>query len=152
MKLFGKYRLGFDVWALMLFIIIMIPNVLWFVSPEQAPLTSESLALHWIERIASIAQVVLIGTLCFIINELREIPMNKWSTTSVCVMIALYSLGWGFYYGEVINLLTILTLSVTPGVAFLIFSIARKNIIAALSSVVFLTCHVIASVGNLWFQ
>ena len=28
-----KYRFGFDVWALVLFFIIMIPNFVWFVVP-----------------------------------------------------------------------------------------------------------------------
>ena len=28
-----KYKMGFDVWALVLFIAIMIPNIIWFAIP-----------------------------------------------------------------------------------------------------------------------
>lgn len=28
-----KYRIGFDIWGLIIFIIIMVPNFIWFVVP-----------------------------------------------------------------------------------------------------------------------
>ena len=29
----GKYRLGFSIWALLLFLAVMIPNFIWFAVP-----------------------------------------------------------------------------------------------------------------------
>ena len=28
-----KYKMGFDIWALVLFVVIMIPNIIWFAIP-----------------------------------------------------------------------------------------------------------------------
>lgn len=145
MKQVAKYRFGFDVRALILFIVMMLPNIIWFVSPNQDNLTSEGSLVDGLEIIVSIAQVIMVGALCFVMNDAREVPMKKWNTILIYAMVTLYYIGWVFYYFGTVNLLLIVILSVTPGVAFLIFSIARKNIIAMIATIVFLICHLIAS-------
>ena len=72
MRVLDKYRFGFDVWGLVLFFIIMIPNFIWFAVPaENDVLRTESIT-PVIDMIASIAQVTMIITLC-IIKRCREI-------------------------------------------------------------------------------
>lgn len=67
-----KYKMSFDIWALVVFLIIMIPNFIWSAVPAPDDILRTESTTKVIDAIGSIFQVLLIFTLCaFII--MREI-------------------------------------------------------------------------------
>lgn len=71
-----KYRLGFDVGALILFLMIMCPNFIWFTVPAPNDILRGDSATMTVDGIAQIFQIVMIASLCVIINESGRKPMS----------------------------------------------------------------------------
>ncbi len=55
-----KYKMGFDMWALVLFIAIMIPNIIWFAIPAPNDILRTESITKIPDTIASISQVVML--------------------------------------------------------------------------------------------
>lgn len=144
----NKYKLGFDIWGLFLFLIIMIPNFIWFVVPAPNDVLRADSATESIDAIASVCQVFMVISLCFIID--KKSPKFCIAPLTVLVMICclLYFVCWIGYYTSIVNSLTLLGLTVFPCMAFILFAISRKNIIAIIPTAVFSVCHLIYCVVN----
>lgn len=55
-----KYKFGFDIWGMIVFLIIMLPNFIWFAVPAPNDiLRTESITVI-IDAIGSICQVLMI--------------------------------------------------------------------------------------------
>jgi hypothetical protein len=147
MKLKKNYKIGFDIWGLILFGIIMIPNFFWFAVPAPNDILRIESVTKNLDMVASISQVAMIIVLCLIINKTCE-KIHKLFLIGIVVSCLLYYVGWIFYYNGVTNPLIILDLCVTPCLAFLFFAIARKNIIAVVPTMVFMICHLIYGIVN----
>ncbi|WP_281672426.1 hypothetical protein [Pseudoramibacter alactolyticus] len=148
MRVLDKYRFGFDVWGLVLFFIIMIPNFIWFAVPaENDVLRTESIT-PVIDMIASIAQVTMIITLCIIKRSDNDKPGKRSLLLIIVLLVVLYGLGWIAYYMGNIGLLTILDLCIAPSLAFIVFAIYRRNYPALILAMIFTVCHVIFGVVN----
>lgn len=146
--LLKKYRFGFDVWALVLFFIIMIPNFIWFAVPApNDTLRGESIT-KTVDVIASICQVLMVMSLCiFIRQDRKKINITRFiMTTVICCL--LYFLCWILYYFGVTNAVFILGLTIFPCLAFLFFAIDRKNMIAVIPASIFMVCHLIYGMVN----
>ena len=144
-----KYKIGFDFRGLILFLIIMIPNFIWFIIPAPNDiLRGDSVTPH-IDMIASICQVLMILFLCiFIRRENNEVKSAKWiSLVTICCI--LYYSCWICYYIGITNLLVAIGLTIPPCLAFLFFAIYRKNTIAILPATIFSLCHLIYAILNL---
>ena len=66
----------------------------------------------------------------------------------IIITIIIYFVGWILYYIGIVNALVILDLCIAPCVAFILLSIARKNIVALISSIIFMICHVLYGIIN----
>lgn len=143
-----KYRIGFNIWGLILFIAIMLPNFIWFAFPAPNDILRADSSTKTLDTIASISQVIMVLSLCVIINKRRE--RIKWSplTLVTCICCLVYFSAWVFYYIGITNALVILLLCLAPCLAFLFFSIARKNIIAVIATVIFTICHLVYGLVN----
>lgn len=64
------------------------------------------------------------------------------------VCVAIYYIGWVFYYCGNVNPWVILLLTIPPRAAFILFSVERKNLLATMFAVVFAICHAIFAVKN----
>lgn len=147
-KMFKKYKIGFDIWGLMLFLIIMIPNFIWFAVPAPSDILRTESITEVADLIASICQVLMIIFLCiFIRQEHRKLSITYLIITMI-VCCLLYFICWIFYYIGVTNAMVILGLTVLPCLAFLFFAIDRKNMIAIVPTVVFTICHLIYAIVN----
>ena len=69
-----KYKIGFDVLGLLLFLIIMIPNFIWFAVPTSNDILRNKSITPVIDVIASIFQVITIISLCIIKN--KQCPLD----------------------------------------------------------------------------
>ena len=143
-----KYRLGFDVWGLILFGIIMIPNSIWFVLPAGNDILRNESITPVIDIIASIFQVIMVVALCLIKNiEYHKTDSKQWMP-GIIIATLVYFLGWCMYYSLIVNAIVILILCVAPCLAFIIFSIVKKNGVAVISAIIFMICHVIYGCVN----
>lgn len=146
--LLKKYRFGFDVWALVLFFIIMIPNFIWFAVPAPNDILRGESITKTVDAIASICQVLMIMSLCVFINQDRKKTSITRFIIATAIYCMLYFLCWIFYYAGMTNAVVILGLTIFPCLAFLFFAIDRKNMIAVIPISIFMVCHLIYGIVN----
>lgn len=56
-----KYKLGFDIWGLLLFLIIMIPNFIWFAVPAPNDVLRAESTTKIVDTIGTIFQSIMIN-------------------------------------------------------------------------------------------
>lgn len=146
-----KYKFELDIGGLILFLIIMLPNLISFSVPAPNNILgkeSATPALAVLDAAASFFRVITVAALCGIKNAACPRPMKKGFTVATAAAAALYFIGWLLYYAGFTNPCVILNLCVAPCAAFMLFSLGRKNIFSFAASIIFMLCHVIYSVGN----
>lgn len=143
-----KYKLAFDILGLLLFLMIMIPNFIWFAVPTSNDILRNESITPVIDMFASIFQVIMVIALCIIKNKHCQKPMKKIWFKLIIVSIIIYFAGWILYYIGIVNALVIIDLCIAPCVAFMLLSIARKNIFAFILSIMFMICHALYGIIN----
>ena len=143
-----NYRIGFDWIGLILFLVIMIPNFIWFVVPAPNDVLRTESVTGTIDSIASVFQVLMVASLCLVIN--RNNTASKVIGTIITVMacVVLYYICWLCYYQGNTEMAVLIGITVFPCAAFLIYSHKRKNMIAAFFAGVFSMCHLIYVIVN----
>ena len=143
-----QYRFGFEPWGLLLFLLVMLPNFIWFAVPAPNDILRTDSATPVVDAIGSVFQVLTVACLCFVINKERD----KLRFTPLVVIaiscIAVYYIGWALYYGSIANSWIILLLTVPPCLAFIFFAADRKNLLAVLFATAFAVCHLVFAVVN----
>lgn len=143
-----KYKFGFDFWGLILFLIIMIPNFIWFAIPAPHDILRAESVTPVVDSIASIAQVIMIICLCiFQKTGIEKIRITKLLIVTI-VSCLLYFVCWILYYSGITNDGIILGLTIFPCLAFLCYSVDRKNMTAFVPAVIFTICHLIYALVN----
>ena len=148
-----KYNLCFDIWGLVLFLAIMIPNFIWFAVPAPNDILRAESATAALDTIASVCQVLMVAALCFVRNTEQvkaggyKISITSW-TIAVFACCFLYYVSWIIYYLGIVNVPVIFGLTIPPCLSFLFFLIDSKNMIAVVPCTVFAVCHVIYAVVN----
>ncbi len=143
-----NYRLGFDPWGLGLFLLIMLPNLLWFAFPAPDDILRAQSVTPLADAIAQAFQIALAAALCGVVNGTRSAPAKRRWAAGVLLCAALYFAGWAAYYAGIAGPGVILTLCLAPCGAFLVFALARKNAPALLAAGGFAICHLIFAVVN----
>ena len=148
MKLLAKYRFGFDIWGLILFLMVMLPNFIWFAVPAPNDILRTTSQTPMVDAVASVCQVLTIASLCFVINKecgrLRFSPLILASLAC----IVMYYIGWVLYYSGITSTWVVFMLTLPPCAAFVLFAADRKNLPAALFATVFAVCHLIFAIVN----
>ena len=143
-----KYRLSFDISGLVIFLIVMIPNFIWFAVPAPNDILRNESVTAAVDIFGSIFQMLFIASLCILVNKER----NKLHFSSLIIFsiicIALYFVGWVLYYNGITNSLVILSLTLPPCLAFILFALDRKNIFAVVFATCFTICHLIYGIIN----
>lgn len=144
-----KYKLGFEIGALLLFITLMIPNGIWFLVPAPNDVLRIDSVTPAFDIVASINQVVFILLLCFVVR--KNCPPIKF-TSSFMILVTLscclYYSSWVVYYFGLVNPLVILGLTLLPCAAFLFYALDRNNNLALIPIVIFTLCHLVYGVVN----
>ena len=143
-----KYRFGFDIFGLILFLLVMIPNFIWFAVPAPNDVLRTESITPIIDGIGSVSQVVFIAAICILIRkDVDKIRLSKLIILSLAMVIT-YFVGWILYYSGIVNPIVIALLTIPPCMAFIIYTIDRKNIVATIPAIIFTVCHVIYGVVN----
>ncbi len=144
-----KYKMGFDIWGLIVFSIIMLPNFIWFAIPAPNDILRTESVTVVIDVIASICQVLMIFALCVFINtERKKLSFTSKTIIATICFCVIYFLSWIFYYCGITNAIVILGLTIPPCLAFLFFAVDRKNMIAVIPISIFTVCHLIYGIVN----
>ena len=143
-----RYRFGFDVWGLLLFLLVMLPNFIWFAVPAPNDVLRAESVTPVVDVIASVCQVLTVACLCFLINKERGKLRFSPLVIAAVVCVAVYYLGWALYYSGIANSWIILLLTIPPCLSFIFFAADRKNLPAVLFAMVFAVCHCIFGVAN----
>lgn len=143
-----KYRLAFDLWGLLLFLLVMLPNFIWFAVPAPNDVLRGESATPVLDGLASVCQPLFVAALCLVGNRergrLRPSPLILG-----CIACGLfYYLGWGLYYAGIVHPAVILLLTLPPCLSFFSYALDRKNYIAVIPIAVFAACHLLHSIVN----
>lgn len=144
----GKYGFGFDVWGLILFLLVMAPNFIWFAVPAPNDVLRTESITPLVDMIASVCQILTVACLCFVINQERSKLRFSSLVIAAAVCIMIYYIGWALYYSGTVSVLIILMLTIPPCLAFILFAIDRKNLPAVLFATGFAVCHLIFAIVN----
>lgn len=143
-----QYRFGFDIFGLLLFLLIMIPNFIWFAIPAPNDVLRAESITPIIDGIGSVFQVIFIAAICLLKRKgVERIRFSKLIILSLA-MVIIYFIGWILYYNGMVNPIVIALLTVPPCLAFIIYTVDRKNVIAMIPAIIFTVCHVIYGVAN----
>ena len=143
-----KYRLGFDISGLVIFLIIMLPNFIWFAVPAPNDILRQESMTPIVDVIGSVFQIIFVASLCIVINKERDSIRISSLLISSAFCIGLYFLGWVLYYNGIVSPMVIICLTLPPCIAFIFFALDRKNIIAFIPAVCFTICHLIYGTVN----
>ena len=148
MKLLKHYRFAFDFWGLLLFLLVMLPNFIWFAVPAPNDVLRADSVTPVVDVIASVFQVLTVACLCFLLNEERSKLRFSPLVIVAAICVAVYYLGWALYYSGIANAWIILLLTLPPCLAFILFAADRKNLPAVLFASVFAVGHLVFGVVN----
>ena len=143
-----KYRLGFDISGLVIFLIIMLPNFIWFTVPAPNDILRQESMTPIVDIIGSVCQILFVASLCIVINKERNSIRVSPLLISSAFCIGLYFLGWVLYYNGIVNPMVMICLTLPPCIAFIFFALDRKNIIAFIPTACFTICHLIYGTVN----
>lgn len=148
-KIRETYLFGIDFWGVGLFLLIMLPNLLWFGVPAPNDvLRKESVTPAW-DAAASVFQVLMVVFLCFLKNRnAGKFSWKRplvWGSAGCCLC---YYAAWAFYYGGVVNAPVVLALCLFPCGGFFLFALERKNFVSLLPIALFAICHTVFGIVN----
>ena len=135
------YSFGFSWKGLLTFLLIMIPNLFYFLLPNQnAPGSgiNDHLILEIIERAS---QAIFICLLLFLISK-RSSPMVSPYTICMAVLLLSYDALWIFYFAGGTSFIALLGMAVLPVVYFVLAEIWLHNLPAVVPTVIFGIVHI----------
>lgn len=135
-------------WGLILFLLVMIPNFIWFAVPAPNDVLRVESVTPVVDVIASVCQVLTVACLCFVINQERDKLRFSPLVIATMVCVAVYYVGWVLYYSGIVSEWVILLLTIPPCLAFILFAADRKNLPAVLFATGFAVCHLIFAIMN----
>lgn len=143
-----RYRFGLEPWALLLFALIMLPNILWAFMPAPDDVLRVESLTPVTDMLASAAQAVTIAALVLLRHERRPQTVRSGMCAASALCLLGYWLAWALYYQGVTNAAVILMMTLLPCAALLLFAINRRNLPAFMTGSVFTVCHCIFSMIN----
>lgn len=144
-----KYRIGFEIWGLVLFFLIMLPNFVWFVVPAPNDILRNKSITSELDMIASICQILMVLAICVIVNrDSKKLKIKNPSIILVILCCIFYFITWALYYYGMVNTVIILSLCIFPCLAFLLYEMDRKNGIAVIPTIIFTICHITYGIVN----
>ncbi len=146
--MFKRYKLSFEIWGLLLFLIIMIPNFIWFAIPAPNDILRAKSITEMVDTVASVCQILMIVAISIIRNrESKKLCISPFIIMAATCYL-LYVASWIAYYSGMTNVVVILGLTIPPCLAFLFFAIDRKNGIALIPISIFTICHLVYGAVN----
>ncbi len=142
------FRFSFSLSGLALFLLVMLPNFVWFAVPAANDVLRAASGTLGLDAAASVFQMLLVAALVFLkYSGAGPFPRQKTLLWGTAACLAGYYAAWGCYYLGATGLPVILALALLPCLAFGFFALDRKNWAALAAAAAFAICHV---TGSLW--
>lgn len=141
-----SYKIGFDRYGLLLFAVIMLPNLIWFAVPAPNDILRTEPAVPVLDAVGSVFRVISVFFLCFIVRTERQRLRLTPPIAGCAACCLLYGVCWIFYYTSVTSAPILLGMTLLPCAAFLLFAIGRKNNISLILISVFTVCHLLNTI------
>ena len=143
-----KYKFGFDVAGLILFLLVMAPTVIWMAIPAPNDILRAESTTPMVDAIGSVCQILCIASLCMIINKERGKLRFSPLVIATIACVVMYFFGWVLYYSGFTSAWIILLLTIPPCAAFILFALDRKNLPVVVFAIGFTICHLIYGIVN----
>lgn len=131
-------RFGLDWWGLGLFLLVMAPNVLWFLVPAPVDVLRLPSRTPGLDMVASVAQVLMVGCLCLICGGGA---VTKRTGLLIAGALAGYWACWMCYGCGVTHPALLMAMCLLPCVSLIAYAAARRNWPAAAFGGVFAVLH-----------
>lgn len=144
-----RLRFQFEPWGLGLFLLVMLPNFIWFAVPAPDDILRSGGAETAWDTAASVLQVLLTVSLCVLKNPSAERVSFRSPLFLISLLLCIGYWGiWVLYYAGIASPPILLLLCLLPCSTFLVFSLYRKNGCAAAFGMLFTLCHTVSTVLN----
>ena len=143
-----QYKFGFDAWGLALFLIVMLPNFLWFAVPASNDSLRTESVTPMIDAIGMVFQGLMVAALCCVVRKDVQPLRMSLLVWLVVVCVAIYFASWILYYFGMVHPFVIMLLTIPPCLAFFLYAIDRKNLPAILCTCGFTICHALFGIIN----
>ncbi len=144
----NSYKFKIDFWSIGLFLLMMLPNFLWFAFPAPNDVLRVTSSTPITDAIGSFLQISLIASLSCLARKERKPLRFSVGIIATLICIITYFVGWVLYYNAIAYAWVILMLTLPPCLAFLFYAIDRKNWIATTLGIGFTVCHLIFALVN----
>lgn len=143
-----KYRFGFDCFGLIVFVLIMIPNIIWGIFGAPLDVLRRESVTPVVDVIGTVLQVLMIAVLTFIVSTQK--PRFSFSLYVIlCIVcILLYFACWALYFSGVTAKAVIIGLTIPPCLAFMFIALERRNYLSLIPVAGFTVCHLIFAIVN----
>lgn len=143
-EFFAGYRFGVDFWAIGLFGLLMLPNIVWWCYSPGNDVLRHIAAPPALDVFSYIFQILTLGVLMFVARSDREDQRINFESpffTFELISLVLYYAAWIFYFCAFVNIAVLLFMAVFPCVALGCFAFLRRNWIALAPLAVFAALH-----------
>ena len=138
-------RFGLDWRGLVLFLLVMAPNVLWFLVPAPVDVLRLPSKTPGVDMAASVAQVLMVGCLCLLHGSSGL--TGRFQLLIAGALVG-YWLCWGCYYLGITRPGLLLAMCLLPCASLLLYAFARRNWPALGFGGMFAVLHVLYGVVN----
>lgn len=144
-----SYKFGFNVSAVVIFVLIMLPNIIWFFVPAQNDILRNESSTQVLDIFVTAFQIIMLAVLCVIKNiDAHKIKFSLFLILSAATGLSYY-ICWILYFSGVVHEIVLLGLCIFPCLSFLFYGIDRKNYIALVPISVFTVLHLISTIINI---
>jgi hypothetical protein len=140
-----NYRFGFSITGLIIYVLQLIPNIIWISFPPVNNVLAQNNSpypiLNIVERVCGISTVAL---LILIVNEEsgRSKKANLYIGLAALFLVAYY-ISWVFYYKGVVSpWMLIAVMAGMPPLYFLFAGLWKKNYVVIIPCIIFGITHV----------
>ena len=137
-------NIKFNGYGLLLFMLIMIPNFIWFAIEAPNDILRIESITPTIDLIASIFQIIMVICFCFTKNKNNKIGISS------LITLFLYFFCWVFYYFGVVNSIIIIGLCLFPCLSFFAYGFKIKNWIAIIPTFIFTVLHLLYGISLIY--
>lgn len=136
-----KYRLGFNLFGFLAFMLVMLPNIAWMIfPPENDILQANSSGIPALDICMQASQWLMVGFLTILIP--KEKPTGKILLGISAVCLAAYYIMWICYFCGIYSTFTLISMAVLPSAYFICISLRNRNYPALVFAVTFSALHI----------
>lgn len=144
----NNYKYYFNISALILFALIMLPNLIWMLVPSQNDVLRRESSTQVLDAFTMIFQIISVATLCAIKNiKATKLKLSPFIFLTL-IFGLLYYIFWILYYCGIVHSAVLLGLCIFPCCAFIFYGVDRKNYFSLAPIAIFAILHLISTIIN----